>query len=65
MYFVEIATIENSRLLPWVRVFGSSDEDDSYSWALGLRRGFSTADRRPTVRLVKSPQDTVVKSWRD
>lgn len=63
MYFVEIGTIENSRLLPWVRVFGSSNEDVSYQWALSIRRGFSTKDVRPSVRLVESPEDTVIETW--
>lgn len=64
MWIVEIGTIENSRLLQWVRVFGSSEEDVAYDWALSLRKGFSTNNSRPSVRIVKSPQDTVIESWK-
>lgn len=64
MYEVEIATIENSRLLKWVRVFGSSNEDVAYDWAISLRKGFSVLSSRPTVRLVKTPQDIVIESWK-
>lgn len=64
MYVVEIATIENSRLLGWVRVFGSSDEDTAYDWALSLRKGFSTNASRPSVRLVRSPEDVIIESWK-
>lgn len=64
MYNVEIATIENSRLLGWVRVFASTQEKTAYGWALNLRSGFSSLDSRPSVRLVKSPQDSVIEIWK-
>lgn len=65
MYQVEIKTIENSRLLGWVRVFASSEEKAAYGWALNLRSGFSSIDSRPVLRLVKTPGDKVIEIWRD
>jgi hypothetical protein len=52
MNYIEIETSENSRLVSWVRIYGSTSANDAVEWGEKLLSGFRPNDpTQPRLRI--------------
>lgn len=57
---IEIQTIENSRLLGWVRIYMDSETERAIRWGSNL---IMAVDPTPSIRLVRTHDGEVMGTW--